>query len=95
LRTDEQWEHGFPAIESFEIAEVLDTIYQQLAPRVELINSYCQDNELEIGFWVIVESSDEEMPQMLITSEFSRFLSELNADIEIFTHANMLDGSDA
>ncbi len=77
------WKYETQKLETLAVEEVLDPLYHVFHPKVEMMNELKQQFDLTIQIELVIEIEKGWAPGLVISPEFSRFASSLDAYIDV------------
>lgn len=77
------WIYQIDQLETLVVEDVLDPLYNIFHPKVESINQLKQQFDLTVQIELVIEMENGHTPGLVISPEFSRFASSLDALIDI------------
>ena len=82
------WIYETEKLETLVVEEVLDSLYELFSSKVDTINQLKEQLDLEVQIELVIEMENGRTPGLVISPEFSRFASSINAliDIDMYVH---------
>lgn len=88
------WMYKTEKLETLVVEEVLDPIYDLFHPKVDTINQLKKQFDLDVQLELVIEMENGRTPGLVISPEFSRFASSINAFIDIDMYVHPFSGED-
>lgn len=88
------WEYQIGPLETLVVEDVLDPLYDLFHPKVDIINELKEQYDLIVKIELVIEMENGRTPGLVISPEFSRFTSSLDAMIDIDMYVYPFSGED-
>lgn len=88
------WKYEIQKLETLEVEDVLEPLYNLFHPKVETINQLKQQFDLTVQIELVIEIENGRTPGLAISPEFSRFASSMDALIDIDMYVYSFSGED-
>jgi len=77
------WKYKIGPLETLVIEDVLDPLHNIFHSKVAIINQLKQQYDLSVKIALVIEMENGHAPGLVISPEFSRFVSSLDAPIDV------------
>ncbi|MEK4386194.1 DUF4279 domain-containing protein [Solibacillus sp. FSL W7-1464] len=77
------WKYQVGPVQSLDVDDVLNQLYDVFNPKVDVINELMQQYDLNVKIVLVIEMENGQTPGLVISPAFSRFTSSLDALIDI------------
>ena len=88
------WIYKIDQLETLVVEDVLDPLYNLFNPRVEIINQLKKQFDLTAQIALVIEMENGRTPGLVISPQFSRFVSSMDALIDIDMYVYSFSGED-
>ncbi|MEK4629094.1 MAG: DUF4279 domain-containing protein [Solibacillus sp.] len=88
------WKYKTAKLETLVVEEVLDPIYDIFHQKVDTINQLKKQFDLNVQLELVIIMENGNTPGLVISPEFSRFASSINALIDIDMYVHPFSGED-
>ena len=88
------WIYKIDQLETLAVEDVLHPLYNLFNPKVEIINQLKQRFNLTVQIELVIEMENGRTPGLVISPEFSRFASSMDALIDIDMYVYPFSGEE-
>ncbi|WP_230874956.1 DUF4279 domain-containing protein [Lysinibacillus cavernae] len=85
------WKYESAALETLETQEVLHPLLEVFQSKIDIINQLKEELTLDVQMELVIQIYDGHTPGLVIYPAFSKFLSEINAFLDIDMYAYSYD----
>ena len=88
------WIYKIDKLETLVVEDVLEPLYDLFNSKVDTINQLKKQLDLDVKIALVIEIENGRAPGLVISPEFSRFVSSINAFIDIDMYVYQFSGEE-
>ncbi len=83
------WEYETDYMKTLKIDEPIVELQSIIYPQKNAIKAYCDRTNTKISFHIVVQSADNNLPEMTLSKEFIQFAALFDADIDFDIYCDL------